>query len=83
MTLTCEDLVTYLSEYLEDELDTELVQAAEAHLATCDNCRVVLDSTRRTIHLYRQQGEMIQLPTGRKQRLFDHIEAAFERRQTD
>lgn len=77
MKITCEDLVKYLSDYLEQELDEDLTRAAEEHLATCDNCRVVLDSTRKTIHLYKEHGAVVQIPSGRKSELFDRIAGAF------
>ncbi len=77
MTLTCEDLLTYLSDYLDGDLEQELVEAARQHLATCQNCRVVLDSTQRTILLYREQGLAQTIPTERKSALFDRIQAAF------
>ena len=54
MTLTCQDLLQHLSAYLDDELDAELMAAAEAHLDTCPNCRIVLSSTQHTLALYRQ-----------------------------
>ncbi len=77
MTLTCEDLVAHLSDYLDGELDEELNRAAREHLATCENCRVVLDSTHKTILLYREQGQIVQIPSGRKNALYDRIAAAF------
>jgi anti-sigma factor RsiW len=82
ITLTCEDLVKYLSDYLDHHLDEDLTQAAQAHLATCDNCRVVLDSTQKTILLYREQGQAIQLPTGRKHALYEHLAETFAKRPT-
>ncbi len=54
MTLTCQDLLQHLSAYLDNELDAELTAAAEAHLATCPNCRIVLSSTQHTLTLYRR-----------------------------
>lgn len=78
MKVTCEQLVTYLSDYLEDELETELTKAAEQHLATCENCRVVLDSTQKTIYLYKQHGTVAQIPVARKEALFDRISKVFE-----
>jgi anti-sigma factor RsiW len=77
MTITCEDLVTHLSDYLDGELGDELAQAARRHLANCENCRVVLDSTRKTILLYRKQGQVTQIPSGRKNGLYSRIAAAF------
>lgn len=77
MNITCEDLLQHLSAYLDDELDDVLVQAAQDHLATCENCRVVLDSTQKTILLYKQQGQVVTIPSGRKDALYDQIAAAF------
>jgi hypothetical protein len=36
-----------LSAYLDDELDTAARAAVETHLATCDDCRAVVDDLRR------------------------------------
>lgn len=77
MTFTCEDLVTHLSEYLDGELDEALSRAAQEHLANCANCRVVLDSTRKTILLFREHGQVVQIPSGRKDGLYNKIAAAF------
>ncbi len=82
ITVTCQELVQYLSDYLDHYLDEELTQAAQAHLATCDNCRVVLDSTQKTILLYREQGQAIQLPNGRKHALYEQLAGAFAKRST-
>lgn len=54
MSLTCEDLLTHLSDYLDGNLPAELTAEAERHLATCPNCRIVLDSTQQTLALYHQ-----------------------------
>ncbi len=74
--ITCEELLKYLSDYIDDELDEELTAEAQAHLATCRNCRVVLDTTQQTIFLFRQQGAR-RIPAARRQRLFSRLEEAF------
>jgi predicted anti-sigma-YlaC factor YlaD len=74
--MKCEDLLTYLSDYLDQDLDEELVAAAQEHLATCQNCRVVLDTTQRTIILFRQQNKQT-IPAERKRSLFDKLQQAF------
>lgn len=76
--MQCEELVQYLSDYIDNHLDDDMAAAAREHLATCQNCRVVLDSTQRTILLYREQGQAQTIPLGRQQKLFDHIKHAFE-----
>lgn len=74
--MTCEELLTYLSDYIDQNLDEELIAEAQEHLATCQNCRVVLDTTQQTIFLYRQQGQR-QIPATRRQRLFNQLQDAF------
>ncbi len=74
--ISCEALLQYLSDYIDENLDEELTAVAKHHLATCRNCRVVLDSTQKTIFLYRQQGRRA-IPAGRRQRLFNRLQDAF------
>lgn len=77
--MDCEELVTYLSDYIDQNLTEELTVEAQAHLATCQNCRVVLDTTQQTIFLYRQQGKRT-IPVARRQRLLAQLEEAFLKR---
>jgi predicted anti-sigma-YlaC factor YlaD len=75
--LTCEQLVTYLSDYIDNNLDEVLTEAAQKHLETCENCRVVLDSTQQMIFLYRQQGQAQQIPAERQERLYNQLLQVF------
>ena len=74
--ITCDDLLQYLSDYIDDELDQELTEVAKHHLASCHNCRVVLDSTQQTIFLFREQGKRT-IPAEPRKRLFDQLQVAF------
>jgi len=74
--ITCEDLLQYLSDYIDDDLDQELTDVAKRHLASCHNCRVVLDSTQQTIFLFREQGKRT-IPAERRELLFGQLQAAF------
>jgi anti-sigma factor RsiW len=71
--MQCEDLIRYLSDYIDNNLSEELAAEAREHLATCRNCHVVLDSTQQTILLYRQQGRRLGLPPQRHQALFGQL----------
>ncbi len=51
--MTCQDLVLRLSDYIDGTLSPEARAEAEAHLADCDRCHLVLDTTQGTILLYR------------------------------
>jgi anti-sigma factor RsiW len=74
--MTCEELLQYLSDYIDRDLDEELTAAARAHLSTCQSCKVVLDTTQQTIALFREQGGRT-IPRVRRQRLYDELQAAF------
>jgi predicted anti-sigma-YlaC factor YlaD len=81
--LTCDDLVQYLSEYIDHNLGEALTEAAQEHLATCSNCRVVLDSTMQMILLYRENGKKQVIPATRQQTLFSHLQSAFEQQDKE
>lgn len=74
--LTCEQLLQYLSDFIDNQLDQELNEAARRHLATCQNCKVVLNTTQKTITL---AGETTQrtIPADRRQKLFADLEKSF------
>ena len=78
--MDCETLVTHLSAYIDGELDTKLTDEAREHLATCENCRVVLNSTEQTIVLFRQHERARTIPADRSRALFDQIAKAFKSR---
>ena len=82
-SLTCEQLVEYLSDYIDNNLDEDFTIAAQEHLATCQNCRVVLDSTQQMIVLYRQQEQQKIMPSDRQQKVYSRLEAAFKQRQNE
>ncbi len=78
--MDCETLLAYLSDYIDRQLDEELSEAAQEHLRTCSNCRVVLDSTEQMILLYRAQGKET-IPAERRHQLFSQIQTAFDKRE--
>lgn len=77
--MTCDDLLVYLSSYIDDELDDDLVQAAREHLATCQNCRVVLNTTQHVVLLGRGQGQRV-VPAAERTALYDRLREAFLQR---
>lgn len=78
--MTCDQLITYLSAYIDNELDEDLTAAALQHLATCQNCQVVLNTTQRTILLGRGQAQR-RIPADRRGMLFARLHEAFLRQQ--
>lgn len=69
----CANLLGSLSEYIDGDLSAELCREIEKHLAGCDNCRVVLNTTRRTIDLVHAPVEKPDLPEDVRERLFKRL----------
>lgn len=64
----CSHLREALGEYLDGEIDSDLCRELHEHLKGCERCRVVVDTTRRTIRFY--SGERpFRLPEGMLERL--------------
>lgn len=49
--LSCADFLAEFGDYLEDVADPELRTRLEKHLRECKTCRVIVDSTRKTIRI--------------------------------
>ncbi len=50
--LECKAVLEQLSNFIEGEIPPSLMQELEEHIHTCNNCRIVLDTTKKTIFLY-------------------------------
>jgi len=66
----CQYLLGSLSEYVDGELTGELCAELERHLAGCENCRIVVDTLRKTVYLVRAANEQIDLPEDVRSRLY-------------
>lgn len=68
----CKALLGSLSEYIDGELPSDLCAEIEKHLEGCDNCRIVLNTTRRTIDLVQMPAEE-NVPDDVRDRLFKRL----------
>ncbi len=67
----CEKLLGSLSDYIDGELQAELCLLIERHLQQCDNCRIVVNTLRKTVELYRETSAApSDLPGSVRERLF-------------
>ena len=69
----CGELLGSLSAYIDGDLAPALCQDLEKHLEGCDNCRVVLNTTKRTIELVHSPTEKSDLPEDVRERLFKRL----------
>jgi anti-sigma factor RsiW len=74
--LNCKEVVRQLSEYLDGELEAGLAQALEQHLAGCHDCRIIVDTTRKTVEIF-CNSEPLSLPTPVHERLMKALAAKF------
>ena len=54
--ITCQDFITELGNLLDHELAAEIRGQLEAHLAECNTCQVLYDSTRKTLKIVTDSG---------------------------
>lgn len=66
----CHELLATLGEYVEGTLNSELCLELERHLKTCQRCRVVVDTLRKTVDLYHETAEDTSMPADVRQRLY-------------
>ncbi len=77
----CQQLLGSLSEYIDGELPVELCMELEQHMKECENCRVVVNTLRKTVELYQETAASSDLPGPVRERLFYklHLEDYLEK----
>lgn len=70
----CRHLLNSLSGYIDHDLSLELCDEIERHLAGCENCRIVIDTLRRTVELYHDNNTPAALAEDVRQRLYMRLE---------
>jgi len=72
--VTCTEFIAKLDELIDGSLASEVRTHMEEHLRGCDHCEVTLNTTRKTIEIYRSN-ELYELPTSVRDRLHAAIMA--------
>jgi anti-sigma factor RsiW len=80
MNLECKHVWEHISEYLDKQLDPELLAAVERHLESCEVCSAILDSTRNILVLTADD-RTYELPVGYSERLHARLEAVVSRKE--
>ncbi len=70
----CRYLLDSLSDYIDGALSLELCDEIERHMADCDNCRIVVDSLRKTIYLYHETAAPRAVPDEVRARLYRRLD---------
>jgi anti-sigma factor RsiW len=51
--LTCKDFLKELNDYLDEQVDPAMRQELERHISECPNCWVIMDTSKKTIQVYK------------------------------
>jgi hypothetical protein len=64
----CSEFLALLDDLMDDSLTPEVRADFEQHLRGCGHCEVILNTTKKTIEIYRSH-EIYDLPAGLRERL--------------
>jgi anti-sigma factor RsiW len=77
--VNCRGLIHEISAYLDGELSPDLLADIEIHLERCKDCRLIVDTTRKTIEIY-YSAQPLPLPTDVRERLHQALVKRLNRR---
>lgn len=76
--MNCRGVIVELSSYLDGELDASAKADLERHLQNCEDCRLVVDTTKKTIQIF-CNSEPFPLPSDVRERLHQALEKRLRR----
>jgi anti-sigma factor RsiW len=72
--VTCAQFLALLDDLLDNSVSAEMRAELETHMRGCEHCEVTLNTTRKTIEIYRSH-ELYDLPSELRDRLHAAIMA--------
>jgi anti-sigma factor RsiW len=72
--VTCSDFLALLDDLLDNSVSAETRAELQSHLHGCEHCEVTLNTTRKTIEIYRSH-ELYDMPASLRERLHAAIMA--------
>ena len=72
--MTCTEFIAMLDDLIDGTVTAETRAELQTHLHGCEHCEVTLNTTRKTIEIYRSH-ELYDLPTALRERLHAAIMA--------
>ncbi len=76
--MNCTDFLAKLTDFFDGKIEPELLAEVKQHLGACHHCEVVVDTTRKTIEVYRGN-EVYEFPDDLSTRLRGAIMARCEK----
>ncbi len=72
--IRCGEFLESLSDYVDGVLGDALCKEIESHMTDCENCRIVVDTLKKTIYLYQETSVKAEIPMGVRERLFHRLD---------
>jgi predicted anti-sigma-YlaC factor YlaD len=79
--VNCKGVIRELSSYLDGDIDVTMLSELEIHLTRCEDCRLIVDTTRKTIEIY-CKADPVPLPPDVRSRLHETLMRALGRKPT-
>ena len=72
--MNCKGVIRELSNYIDGALDPSVIQELERHLGHCEDCKMLLDQTRKTIDIF-CDSKKVELTTEARSRIRTALKA--------
>lgn len=72
--ITCEEFLAEFGDYLENHVSSEIRKELEEHLSKCRTCRVLYDSSRKTVKIVTESNSF-ELPENVSGPIIDRVMA--------
>lgn len=80
--MNCQDILGNLNDYIDGELDRQLCTDIEAHIKSCTDCKIVVNTLKKTVQLCQKAGQETVLPEDVRKRLYARLDLeAYARKQ--
>lgn len=66
----CSGLVSAISDYVDGNLSEELCHELEKHLLDCEDCKIVVNTLKKTIDIVKEENIEAKMPDEVRHRLF-------------
>ena len=80
--MKCTEFLKELTDYLDGKISENLKIELDEHLHWCHECHVVMNTTKKTIEIYRDN-ELYELPEALRSRLHDAIMTKCRKSRTE
>ncbi|SEB41059.1 anti-sigma factor family protein [Terriglobus roseus] len=51
--MTCTEFLAQMTDYFDGDFEPQLLEEIQSHLCECHHCEILVDTTRKTIRVYR------------------------------